>query len=146
MSAAALNGFTAATAILRLLRAAFPAGLPDAIDLDVVRQGLPDTPYGKGVREIKAPMPSPIASCEGMLVRNPDDVAEWGIFYNGSASLERQRFTIAHELGHFILHRDREVSFQCDKASVYSGQDTLAMIEREADDFASNLLMPGDVL
>ncbi|MCA8312073.1 ImmA/IrrE family metallo-endopeptidase [Burkholderia sp. AU28942] len=146
MNAVALNGFTAATAILRLLRTAFPSGLPDVIDLDLVRQGLPGTPYGKGVREIKAPMPSPIASCEGMLVRNPNDAAEWGIFYNGNASPERQRFTIAHELGHFILHRDRQMSFQCDKASVYSGQDTLAVIEREADDFASNLLLPGDVL
>ncbi|WP_234744866.1 ImmA/IrrE family metallo-endopeptidase [Burkholderia sp. WTPI3] len=146
MSAVALNGFTAATAILRLLRTAFPSGLPNVIDLDLVRQGLPGTPYGKGVREIKPPMPSPIASCEGMLVRNPDDAAEWGIFYNGNASPERKRFTIAHELGHFILHRDRQMSFQCDKASVYSGQDTLAVIEREADDFASNLLLPGDVL
>jgi hypothetical protein len=26
-----------------------------------------------------------IDSCEGMLVRNPKDTAEWGIFYNGKA-------------------------------------------------------------
>ena len=31
----------------------------------------------------------------GMLVRNPKDAAEWGIFYNGKASPERRRFTIA---------------------------------------------------
>jgi predicted transcriptional regulator len=87
-----------------------------------------------------------INSCEGMLVRNPQDTAEWGIFYNGKANPERQRFTIAHELGHFILHRDQRQSFNCDKESVYSGADTIRVIEREADDFASNLLMPGDLL
>ena len=120
--------------------------MPDAVDLDILRQMLPTTPYGKGVREIKAPMVLDVDSCEGMLARNPKDVAEWGIFYNGKASPERRRFTIAHELGHFILHRGQQQSFNCDKESVYSGIDTIRVIEREADDFASNLLMPGDLL
>ena len=120
--------------------------MPDAVDLEVLRQMLPTTPYGKDVREIKAPMVLDIDSCEGMLVRNPNDIAEWGIFFNGKASPERRRFTIAHELGHFILHRGQQQSFNCDKESVYSGIDTIRVIEREADDFASNLLMPGDLL
>lgn len=55
---------------------------------------LPETPYGKGVREIKAPMVLDVNACEGMLVRNPKDTAEWGIFYNGKANPERQRFTV----------------------------------------------------
>ena len=54
--------------------------------------------------------------------------------------------TIAHELGHFVLHRARQGSFRCDKESVHFGLDTAAVIEREADEFASNILMPGDVL
>lgn len=120
--------------------------MPDAVDLEVLRQMLPTTPYGKDVREIKAPMALDVDSCEGMLVRNPNDVTEWGIFFNGKASPERRRFTIAHELGHFILHRGQQQSFNCDKESVYSGIDTIRVIEREADDFASNLLMPGDLL
>jgi hypothetical protein len=120
--------------------------MPDAIDLEIVRQMLPDTPYGNGVREIKTPMALGIDSCEGMLVCNPKDAAEWGIFFNGKASYDRQRFTIAHELGHFILHRNQRPSFSCDKESVYSGADNMRAIEREADDFASNLLMPGDLL
>ncbi|CAJ0692466.1 hypothetical protein R77591_03925 [Ralstonia mannitolilytica] len=49
-------------------------------------------------------------------------------------------------MGHFILHRGQQQSFNCDKESVYSGVDTIRAIEREADDFASNLLMPGDLL
>ncbi|WP_244539156.1 ImmA/IrrE family metallo-endopeptidase [Pseudomonas aeruginosa] len=141
-----LTGSIAASTVLKWLRAWHADGMPDAVDLEVVRQMLPETPYGKGVREIKAPMVLDVNACEGMLVRNPKDTAEWGIFYNGKANPERQRFTIAHELGHFILHRDQRQSFNCDKESVYSGADTIRVIEREADDFASNLLMPGDLL
>ena len=147
MSAAqALTGSIAANTLQKWLRAWHREGVPDAVDLDIVRQMLPSTPYGAGVREIKTPMVLDIDSCEGMLVRNPNDTAEWGIFDNGKASPERRRFTIAHELGHFILHRGQRQSFNCDKESVYSGIDTIRVIEREADDFASNLLMPGDLL
>lgn len=142
-----LTGSIAASTSLKWLRAYHrESGMPDAVDLDILRQMLPTTPYGKDVREIKAPMALDVDSCEGMLVRNPNDTAEWGIFYNGKASPERRRFTIAHELGHFILHRGQQQSFNCDKESVYSGVDTIRAIEREADDFAGNLLMPGDLL
>lgn len=75
-----LTGSIAASTVLRWLRAWHADGMPDAVDLEVVRQMLPETPYGKGVREIKAPMVLDINSCEGMLVRNPQDTAEWGIF------------------------------------------------------------------
>ncbi|MCI1193824.1 ImmA/IrrE family metallo-endopeptidase [Calidifontimicrobium sp. SYSU G02091] len=146
MSAPALNGFTAAATVLKWLRAWHAGDMPEAIDLDVVRQMLPTTPYGTGVREIKQPMPLDISGFEGSLVRNPHDAAEWGILYNGRASPERRRFTIAHELGHFILHRNTQSRFNCDKDSVYAGHETLRLIEREADDFAGNLLMPGDRL
>jgi hypothetical protein len=146
LSGEALNGFVAASTLHKWLRAWHGQNIADAVDLEVVRQMLPDTPYGRSVREIKPPMALAVDNCEGMLVRNPEDAAEWGIFYNARASTERRRFTIAHELGHFVLHRDLQQRFNCDKESVYSGVDTLRAIEREADDFASNLLMPGDLL
>ncbi len=135
----------AANMILRWMRVADEEKAA-YIDLDRVREGLPDTPYGEGVKIIKPPMASTARSVEGMLVCNPNDPAEWGIFYNPEASPERQRFTIAHELGHFVLHRAKRRTFNCDKAAVHFSQDTAANIEREADEFASNLLMPGDVL
>lgn len=135
----------AANMILRWMRVADEEKAA-YIDLDRVREGLPTTPYGEGVKIIKPPMASTARSVEGMLVCNPNDPAEWGIFYNPEASPERQRFTIAHELGHFVLHRAKRRTFNCDKAAVHFSQDTAANIEREADEFASNLLMPGDVL
>jgi hypothetical protein len=146
VSTTALNGFAAAATVLKWLRAWYGENMPEAIDLDVVRQLLPTTPYGIGIREIKSPMALDIPSFEGSLVRNPKDAAEWGIFYNGSASPERIRFTIAHELGHLILHRAQQISVECDKGGVTSGQFDDRNIEREANEFASNLLMPIDVL
>jgi hypothetical protein len=135
--------FKAAATILKWLDAIGELTLP--INLDLVRQMLPTTPYGKGAVLLE-PAPVTWGSSEGALVRNPDNPNEWGIFYNDKARPERQRFTLAHELGHFVLHRDSHTSFNCDKESIYTGADTLKQIEREADDFASNLLMPGDLL
>ena len=138
-----LNSSKAASRILRWLEAMGCLTLP--IDLDLVRKMLPDTPFGRGT-VIKEPADLSWNSGEGALVPNPDDEREWGIFVNPKARPERKRFTIAHELGHFILHRATQSSFNCDKESVYSGTDALKLIEREADDFAGNLLMPGTIL
>ncbi len=140
---APLNSFKAAAKILTWLDAMGSLTLP--IDLDLVRQMLPDTPFGRGA-SIKEPAHLTWNSSEGALVRNPENHAEWGIFVNPKARAERKRFTVAHELGHFVLHRAMQVTFNCDKESVYAGIDTLKAIEREADDFASNLLMPGNML
>ena len=144
--AQALTGSIASSHVIKWLRAWYIEGMPDAIDLEIVRQMLPSTPYGASVREIKPPVEIIGDAFEGMLARDPDDHAVWGIAYNGKARGERQRFTIAHELGHFILHRSQKQSFNCDSQSVHTGIDGLRQIEREADEFASNLLMPGDLL
>lgn len=92
--------------------------MPEATDLDVVRQILPDTPYGQGVRQILKPMPLVDGAFEGVLARDPDDPEVWGIAYSSESRPERQRFTIAHELGHFVLHRNLKPQFNCDQQSV----------------------------
>jgi hypothetical protein len=138
-----LTSVTAATQILAWMQTASRLTLP--IDLNYVRQMLPDTPFGRGA-VIMEPADLNWNASEGALVRNPDDEREWGIFVNPKAHKERRRFTIAHELGHFVLHRAMQLSFLCDKESVYAGLPTLKRMEREADDFASNLLMPRDLL
>lgn len=65
---------------------------------------------------------------------------EWVVLYKPHEnSPGRSNFTIAHEFGHYVLHRKRQAQFQC------SDDDALgqgATIEREADEFASYLLMP----
>lgn len=60
---------------------------------------------------------------------------------NAGRPIQRQRFTAAHELGHILLHVEIKAnSFLCPIASSKSE------IEKEADTFASNLLMPTDEL
>ena len=61
----------------------------------------------------------------------------------------RRRFTAAHELGHFLLHRDRMTAGRWigdTKETIREGGGSDATdMEREADRFAAELLMPADV-
>jgi len=74
------------------------------------------------------------------------------IGYNQTESRVRRRFTIAHEFGHFWLHRETSSVFM-DKGfhvmfrSRQSGmaEDT-QIIEREANTFAACILMPDHLL
>lgn len=63
--------------------------------------------------------------------------------------LGRWRFTAAHELGHFLLHRDRMVAGQWigdTKETIREADDAeTSGMEREANQFAAELLMPADI-
>ena len=60
---------------------------------------------------------------------------------------KRQRFTIAHELGHFMLHRSKPAVF-VDNHLVHfrSESETTDRREVEANAFAANLLMPAKMV
>lgn len=61
------------------------------------------------------------------------------IFINGSQRpVARQRFTLAHELGHHWLGHDAVV----DGVEVIEGRTTLTGVERQANEFAGELLAP----
>lgn len=77
---------------------------------------------------------------EGALIC--DDVKSRGvILYNGSRRRTRQRFTIAHELGHFLLPWQRRTQFQCLPTDMdTSGPDS--DWEVQASRFAAELLLP----
>ena len=66
------------------------------------------------------------------------------IVINNDISVERANWTIAHELGHFILHGDW-ISSQ-ENSVIYRSNDWTGANkpyqEQEADAFAANLLMP----
>lgn len=64
------------------------------------------------------------------------------ILYNAEDSKERQMFTIAHELGHFMLHcNDSENFFERYHGDGGQGERE-KQIEDAADFFAASLLMP----
>lgn len=69
------------------------------------------------------------------------------IFINENHSLNRQRFSAAHELGHFLLHV--ESGLHMDKQSFYRNtlsHEGTSLIEIEANRFAAELLMPRRML
>jgi len=65
------------------------------------------------------------------------------IIVNKYDSTTRQRFTIAHELGHWILHQ-KELQNNRDIVVLYrrSIDDETNPLEQEANCFAANLLVP----
>lgn len=67
------------------------------------------------------------------------------ILYNETIKEEgRKNFTIAHELGHFCLHKDRkDLKCTMDDLELISGAPHGKLIEQEANTFAASLLMPG---
>lgn len=83
---------------------------------------------------------------EGMLLPNPNKNGEWGIIYNSSLkSKGRINFTIAHELGHYFLHRKIYPNGkQCSSKDMLDWESEEFKIESEANTFASYLLMPLD--
>jgi hypothetical protein len=81
---------------------------------------------------------------EGALVPNPKAKGEWGIIYNLSIkSKGRISFTLDHEFGHHLLHRNGQAIF-CSKRNMWTWDSAYAGREAEANRFASLLLMPLD--
>lgn len=135
--------FTPAAAAIKLthwLDAAAAAGL-QRFPVDVEQLALH---VGK---ELKWPDPifkvvaADIPSFEGGLFHVEDQ--GWALLYSRNMTSEgRIRFTQAHELGHYLVHRLAQDEFQCSQADMVHWGPEMRSIEAEADDFASNLLMP----
>lgn len=66
----------------------------------------------------------------------------WVIQVNRLHSEARQRFTIAHELGHFIYHKDDEIDAHKFVDTTFFRGMTANNLEYTANRFASELLMP----
>jgi len=73
----------------------------------------------------------------GMLVKNDDGT--WTIFVNSLHHPNRQRYTIAHEIGHYCLHKLLKDKFE--DMIFFRGTETNKE-EYQANSFASELLMP----
>lgn len=75
----------------------------------------------------------------GFALKRDDDIV---IFINSSCRLSREIFTLAHEMGHIILHFNGESRF-VDNSTTIAGQSDDEK-EQEANYFAACLLMPSD--
>lgn len=83
-----------------------------------------------------------IPSFDGGLFR-VDEKNGWLLLYNDQIkSPGRIRFTLAHELAHYLLHRTAHDSFSCTSSDMLEWGPDSKLVESEADEFASTLLMP----
>ncbi len=83
-------------------------------------------------------------SIDGALVRHPEK-NEWAILYNTDiVHPGRTSFTLAHELGHYMIHRHTITSdrIECGERDMLDENSSKQNIEAEANTFAANLLMP----
>jgi len=94
-----------------------------------------------GIEIIKAELPHDISGAIDM--ENPSRPR---ILINKDHPLVRQRFSIAHELGHFFLHKPDGIHIDKNFSSIFlrneDSSTALYPIEIEANKFAALLLMP----
>lgn len=84
---------------------------------------------------------APLGNCEGTLTLS---ISKAVITINSREIYPpRIRFSICHELGHFLLHREKENQFQCSEKDMIAVSPKISQkIEIEANDFAASFLMP----
>lgn len=99
-------------------------------------------------RVIERDLPTAVS---GMLIplNRGSTAATWAILINEDDAPVRQRFTIAHELGHLLLHRftipHADTGFKIRFRDSVSSEGRVRE-EIEANEFAAELLMPRDLV
>lgn len=84
----------------------------------------------------------------GLILISKDKIREYDNFkkvivVNAKDSNSRKRFTIAHELGHYILHKTDEMDYYAHREN---NADSCSPKEIEANSFASEILMPAHLV
>lgn len=117
----------------------FPVQLQE-LACDYSRQRFANDPIDK----VKG---KPLPGFEGGLIKLPPSKGKgWGILYNSDISSSgRRNYTIGHEFGHYLLHRQKyPEGLQCSQDDLVRWDSEYGKIESEANIFAANLLMPFD--
>jgi hypothetical protein len=129
--------------ITRLLNAVFgvdrfPIDIP-LVAKEYTAQRFPDDP-------IISVAGDDLPNFDGALFRAPTGRKGWGIIYNNAISSRgRINFTLAHEFGHYLLHRlAYPDGFRCGEQDFVRWDSAYGQIEHQANIFAANLLMPLD--
>jgi hypothetical protein len=135
---------------------AVPDFIWDGEELPVPVEEIVDSCFGLLVRDVDdmsaAPVPGGLSAegwISGLLLPAAQEI--WVNAEDGRRWPPRRRFTIGHELGHWVLHRTGQQSLFCRAGNVDSGDPAAAEVaiepsrppaEEEADQFAAALLMP----
>jgi hypothetical protein len=128
--------------------AAAPGYVWDGERVPVPVEEIVDSVYGLLVRDVAdlrgapgAPALAPGQSLSGLL--RPARGEIWVNAEEARRWPARRRFTIGHELGHWVMHRTGQQALFCRRTSVDEQAATpVRDIEEEASAFAAALLMP----
>lgn len=81
-------------------------------------------------------------SYEGALLRVPGSRQGFVVLNSKIKEESRRRFTLAHEIGHHVLPGQQELSMPCLAGRIDNWQGALDPVERAANRFAAEILMP----
>lgn len=135
-----------------------PSWIWDGESLPVPVEEIADTGYGLLVRDVEdicaapgCPELQPGQTYSGLLL--PDRGEIWVNAEEARRWPPRRRFTIGHELGHWVMHRSDERSLFCRSTTVQPDEQPeqgaaieIPDIEKEASVFAAALLMPAHLI
>jgi hypothetical protein len=106
-----------------------------AVDLAALCQDL-----GLRIREV------PARGFDGALIRSKTGQKGIVAVKTSIREASRKRFTIAHEIGHFVIPHHRNLGNVCEERKIESFDRNLNRPEIEANEFAAELLLPSGVL
>jgi len=92
-------------------------------------------PLGLSVKEVDSD------GFDGALVRRSSGAGGRILVKRNIRELTRKRYTAAHEIGHYLLHKDSD-SMSCGAKDIENWTHVKVNPEHEADEFASELLLP----
>ena len=141
------------------LLAAVPDWIWDGAALPVPIEDIADSCFGLLVRDIEEMDAAPGCpeleegqSLSGLLLPSIGEI--WVNAAEARRWPLRRRFTIGHELGHWVLHQREQTALFCrhgqvgddERAPTPSKRRELPAIEEEANHFAAALLMPASLM
>jgi len=108
----------------------------DDIDLDLIAYSLN--------AEVKRNV---LSDCEGHIIGTNTNAI---ITINSNASIERQRFSLGHELGHWVNDRNKNLTYRCDvndmRQRSTKKENFRQQKEVRANQFSAQLIMPKHII
>lgn len=119
----------------------------DPAEADIVRRHLTEIPVRVGalaeelgLRVFRSVLPPNVSG----MIKPSDEIGRYEIRINKFEAPERQRFTLAHEIAHFLLHKSDIRAGVIDNI-MYRSQLT-SRKEAEANRLAADIVMPGSAV
>jgi hypothetical protein len=88
-----------------------------------------------------------MSDCEGYIIGTHEQAI---ISINSGVPEQRQRFSLGHELGHWVNDRGKNLTYRCDSADMNQRNSKLSNFRQQkevrANQFSARLLMPNHIL